>query len=93
MTCQTFWAISLTFINVTIKGIDEKKYRKVKSIAVEEDVKVSEVVNEALEKIIEEKKHHVKKIDKNDPFFRLAREAVDYGVDTDVRNADKYIYQ
>ncbi len=82
----------MTYVNVTIKGINEKVYRKAKSIAAEEDVNIGEVMNEALEKLIEEKKHKWKKIDANDPLF-TGQWSMDYGIDTDVKNADKYIYQ
>jgi len=83
----------MTYINITIKGVDEKKYRKIKGMAAEENVNVSRVVNEALETYIELKKTKAKKIDPSEPFFRMRELAVDYGIDTDVMNADKYIYQ
>ncbi len=82
----------MEYVDVTIKGIDAGKYRKVKGIASEENVNVAVVVNEALEKVIEGRQNKFKKIDKNDSFFKLVLEPVDCGVDTDVRNADKYIY-
>ncbi len=83
----------MTFVNMTIKGIDIEKYRKIKAIAAEENENVGAIVNKAFGKQIEEKKHKAKKIDKNDPFFSLIGAPVDCGVDTDVINADKYIYQ
>lgn len=83
----------MTFANITIKGVDLEKYRKIKAIAAEEDENVAVIVNKALEKEIKERTHKVKKINTNDSLFRLAEEAVDYGLDTDVINADKYIYQ
>ncbi len=82
----------MTFVNMTIKGLDREKYREIKSIAAREDVNVGEIMNEGMAKAIEERKHKVKKINKNDPLFSGAW-SVDYGVDTDVINADKYIYQ
>lgn len=84
----------MTFVNMTIKGLNKDMYREVKSIAAREDVRVAEIMNEGMAKAIEErKKHKVKKIAKNDPFFSLIGAPVDCGVDTDAINADKYIYQ
>lgn len=83
----------MTYINVTLKEMDEQVYRQAKAIAAEENEKITSIVIRGLKKVIEERKHNVKKINKNDPFFRLIEEGVDCGIDTDVRNADKYIYQ
>ena len=82
----------MTFVNMTIKDLNKEMYREIKSIAAREDVKVGEIMNEGMANAIKARKHKVKKIDKNDPFFSGAW-SVDYGIDTDVINADKYIYQ
>ncbi len=79
-------------VNITIRGLDEEKYRKVKSIAAESNVTVSEVVNEAFVMLIEAKKNKWKKINSKDALF-TGEGRMNSGVDTDVRNADKYIYR
>ena len=83
----------MTFVNMTIKGLNKEMYREIKSIAAQEDVRVAHIVNEGMAKAIKARKHKVKKLDKNDPFFNLITFPVDCGVDTDVINADRYIYQ
>ena len=82
----------MTFVNITIKGLDAEKYRKIKGIAAEQNANIGEVVNEALTAFIEFKKSKWKKIDPNDLLF-TGEGRMDCGIDTDVRNADRYIYQ
>ena len=92
MTCLTYLVTCVTFVNITFRGIDKKKYLEFKSVAVKSELSVGVALNEAITKWLNENKKETK-IDPNDPFFQLIENPVDWGVDTDAANADKYIYQ
>ncbi|MBI5036209.1 hypothetical protein HZC09_02600 [Candidatus Micrarchaeota archaeon] len=80
----------MTYANITIRGLNEKTYRKARALAVEEGKNMGEVVNEALQIWLAKP---VKKI-KAKSFMDLFERPNDWGVKTDIaKEADEYIYR
>lgn len=75
---------------MTIRGLDEKLYRKAKSRAAEEGKNMGEYVNEALQvQLATLKKKHTGKT-----LWDLFDHPIDMGIKTDFANeVDEYVYR
>ena len=77
----------MTF-NVTIRGLSEIGYRKLKSRAAEEGKNIGEAVNEAVDLWLSRKKNN-----KGKAWLEVLKNPSDFGVVTKESDVDQYVYR
>lgn len=75
-------------INVTIRNLDENAYRKAKSEAAQEGKKIGTVISEAIDFWLSHKKEK-----KGRAFLNLIEKPHDWGVKTNAKDIDAWVYR